>query len=138
MPVENIFKRKPAAEIHFAFNQPLPEPVAVYGPRQYLPSKARPGSELKAIFKALGISACVACKLLAKQMNRWGVDGCRDNRDYIIEQLTKRMDELGMGERLVIAARGVATGLAFKLDLADVVGSLVDEAIRRAEQATSA
>ena len=127
--VECIFKRKPSDNNVVFFNrppQPVAEPIAV---------SSCPGTELKRIFsRELGVKSCAACRGLARQMNNWGVAGCKDNRAYIVGELTKRMNDLGIVERVTIAAKAMTSGLAFKLDLADVTGSLVDEAIRRAEQ----
>jgi hypothetical protein len=54
------------------------------------------------------------------QMNRWGPAGCREHRAEIVAHLVKQ-------------SKAKSTELPFGLDLADLLGELVDEAIKRAE-----
>lgn len=69
--------------------------------------------------------------MIAK-MNHWGVDGCREHRDEIIEHLRKAYKQTSTPELLAATAKAVTSGLAFKLNPLDPLGSLVDLAIERA------
>lgn len=95
------------------------------------------GSQLWRLLESLGIKHTAACKCLelAEQMNAWGPAGCRLARAEIVERMRANAKHYGWGAVATAAARAVTTGLAWRLDLADVYGSLVDEAIRLAELA---
>lgn len=92
-----------------------------------------PGKELSVLLSYLGFSGiCSECSERAKRMNRWGVTGCRkpENHQQIIDWLTKEKDSAGLIEKLravVIASQEPW------FSFSDPIGSLVDEAIRRAE-----
>lgn len=93
-----------------------------------------PGTELKAILASLGpIPRNCKCNERARQMDVWGVAGCREHREQILAWLRQEKVKLGWLARLNAAVGAVRTGLAFHLDPRDVAGSLLDEAIRRAE-----
>lgn len=110
---------------------------AAMTPEQWAIEAARqqgPGTELKTLLADLGFkteSAC-GCKSLARQMDRWGVDGCRQRRAEIVNRLRANQKKVKWYEQVKAAARSVQSGLAFKIRLNDIAGSLVDEAIRRA------
>jgi hypothetical protein len=70
--------------------------------------------------------------MLAK-MNRWGVDGCREHRAEIIAHLKAAYQETSWADFATASAKAIASGLAFSINPLDPFGSLVDEAIRRAE-----
>jgi hypothetical protein len=94
-----------------------------------------PGFELMAMFGELKIPeppGC-GCKSKARQMNRWGVAGCREHVDEIIGWIREAYDKSAFSVKALAAARAVAIGLAFHLDPLDPIPSLVAEAIRRAE-----
>lgn len=74
------------------------------------------------------------CRDMMRKMNRWGVAGCRQNRDIIIQHIRGQMEQRSWRKKLSAAARAVTNGLAFQLDRHDIPGSLVDEAILRAEK----
>lgn len=95
-----------------------------------------PGTELKAIISSLGInpSASCDCNAKARQMDQWGVAGCREHRDEIIGWMRSGQERWKWKDKLAAAAKAVTTGLAFKLDWSDPFPSLIDEAIRRAEE----
>jgi hypothetical protein len=94
-----------------------------------------PGTELTTIFKSLGIApaASCGCQSKADQMDAWGIAGCRVNRPQIIGWMTAAYDTTSWLTRAKAACAAGANGLACKLDWSDPIGSLVDEAIRRAE-----
>ncbi len=73
------------------------------------------------------------CRELRGKMNQWGAAGCREHRAEIVEHLRKAYKGTSAVELLTAAAKAVTSGLAFKLNPLDPFGSLVDEAIRRAE-----
>ena len=59
---------------------PLPEPLG-----------DGPGSELLAFMKSLPkMPTCQLCHNLARKMNQWGVAGCQENEDYIVEDMLGR------------------------------------------------
>ncbi len=98
-----------------------------------------PGTELKKILESLGIEPgpTCDCRARADQMDAWGVSGCRANRDTIIGWMREGQGRWGWKDKLSAAAKAVQIGLAFKLNPLDPFPSLVDEAIRRAEEAHS-
>lgn len=93
-----------------------------------------PGSELTSLLKELGVgefSGC-GCAAKARQMNAWGVGGCRKHRETIICWLRDNVAKLKWFDRLRIVLKGFSTGLAMKLNLRDPIAALVDLAIERA------
>jgi hypothetical protein len=96
-----------------------------------------PGTELKKILESLGIqsSPTCDCRSKASQMDLWGVEGCRENRETIIEWMRAGQGRWGWKDKLAASAKAVTSGLAFKLNPLDLFPSLIDEAIRRAEVA---
>lgn len=99
-----------------------------------------PGSQLWRLLESLGVrhTATCVCLSLAERMNAWGPAGCRLARLEIVDQMRTNAKDYGWGTVAKAAAAAVLTGLAWKLDLADLYGSLLDEAIRRAEAANHA
>lgn len=67
-------------------------------------------------------------------MDRWGIDGCKNRRHLITNWLRENAEKRGWWEKAKAAALAAAQGIAFQLDMTDLYGSLVDLAIRRAEQ----
>lgn len=49
-----------------------------------------PGTELSNDIKSMGMPACQQCHLLARKMNGWGIDGCREHLNEIIEDIEPR------------------------------------------------
>jgi hypothetical protein len=49
-----------------------------------------PGTELKAMMAKDGFPPCQQCENLARRMNKWGVDGCRENMDEIVKDMLPR------------------------------------------------
>lgn len=66
-------------------------------------------------------------------MDSWAVQGCRENLGTIVDWMREVAAETSWLQRSVAAGRAVLSGLAFRLDMADPMPSLVREAIRRAE-----
>lgn len=52
--------------------------------------KAGPGAALLKLFHAAGVPTCPACIVMAAQMNQWGVEGCKENVEKIIEDIFPR------------------------------------------------
>lgn len=92
-----------------------------------------PGTELKALLASLGLSAkwCIGCQGKAAQMDRWGVDKCREERETIRGWMIAGMKSATWWETGTAAALAVSQGLA--VNPLDPAGWMVDEAIRRAE-----
>jgi hypothetical protein len=93
------------------------------------------GSHLWRLLASLGIkhTATCSCLGLAEEMNALGPAGCRRERARLAQQMRANAKAYGWGTVATAAARALASGLAWRLDLADVYGSLLDEAIRLAE-----
>jgi hypothetical protein len=113
-----------------------------------------PGTELKAMLESVGIVAPPSCDCNAfmKQMDQWGIDGCRENFDAIVERLRKKSDDWGwtkvfadksketeenhqltMAEKIKIGIKTFTTGLAWKVNWLDPYPGLAEESIARAE-----
>jgi hypothetical protein len=94
------------------------------------------GEFLKRYIDLLGFEKKVGCKKcdeMLKQMNAWGPEGCRENRQKIIDHLKQAYKELTFTQMVMAMGKGVTTGLAFQLNPIDPIGSLVDRAIADAE-----
>jgi hypothetical protein len=124
--------------------------VCASGARQPAPEQG-PGAELKQILESIGIRPIqpgkaadgsgqgqCRCDAFAEQMNRWGVAGCRAHFLRIVAKLQTTAAEYGWGDKLKAAAMAVTNGLAFRINWLDPFPGLVEEAIRRAEEKTSA
>lgn len=48
------------------------------------------GTELLKIYEKAGVPTCSKCIDLAMQMNEWGVDGCIEKMDFILEDILPR------------------------------------------------
>jgi hypothetical protein len=96
-----------------------------------------PGTELKAMLDALGVKerADCNCKLVRRNMDQWGVAGCQEpaNFDWIVTQLKANAAKYSWFEKVQVAMSAAASPLALVIDPLDVYGSLVREAIRRAD-----
>lgn len=105
--------------------------------RVALPATAGPGTELKLLIRELKLRiGCGSCDKMAAEMNANGIDWCRANREQIAQHLRDKAAKVKTWDKLKAAALAIASGLAFRIDPLDVYGSLVDEAIRRAEKQT--
>ncbi len=82
-------------------------------------------------------NGCGACDETITQMNIWGPEGCRQNRDTIIDRLRESYSKSSWADCIKAAANATRTGVAFKVNPLHPVESLlawlVDEAIRLAE-----
>lgn len=116
---------------------PLPLATAGAAPPPPKPSGG-PGTELHGLLLSLGIrpQGC-GCNSLAAKMDSLGVAWCREHRAELVEHLRAEAAKRSWWERLRAAGLAVVTGVAFRIDPADVMGSLLDEACRRAEKATT-
>jgi hypothetical protein len=85
-------------------------------------------AELKLVMK----QGC-GCASLAAEMNRLGAEGCRRDRARLVPKLQENAKRYSWGDVAKAAFSAMTTGLVWRLDLTDVYGSLLDEAIRRAE-----
>jgi len=102
------------------------------------PPQNGPGTQLKMLLADLGIrnfSGC-SCKSKSAQMNRWGVEGCREHFNEICEWIDEARKNVNWSTKIIAAITATTNGLAFRIDPTDVAGSLVRIAIERAENAT--
>lgn len=95
------------------------------------------GSQCWKLLESLGIEHKVNCPCIrmAIVMNQWGPEGCRENKEVIVEHFQKYYKNYGWAECIKAATKSVTTGLVFKLNPLDPFGSIVEESIKRAEQA---
>ena len=100
------------------------------------------GSQIWRLLSEIGVHHDPDCDCLswAERLNEWGVAGCRLARAEIIEHLQDARKQYGWVRSIQAAARAaaqaardLATGQRPWLNPMDPYGSLVDEAIRRAE-----
>ncbi len=91
-----------------------------------------PGTELKKILNGLGLKPKAQCGCDAKvaEMNVLGPDGCRQRRAELIEHLKGAYHTIGWIELLEIGAKVIAEPW---FSITDPIGSMLDEAIRRAD-----
>jgi hypothetical protein len=94
-----------------------------------------PGTELKKLLELLGIKSFEECHCESRmlQMNRWGVEGCRENFETIRGWIAESQSASGWSVMISAGARAAASGIALRIDPLDVAGSLVRIAIERAE-----
>jgi len=113
-----------------ADSEPLQQEPAVDTPAD------GPGTELKAMLAEIGANAagCGGCESLAADMNRWGLEGCRRHRQAIIAHLQRKAAKLGLLELAKVSVSLPGSSWAGAISILDPWGSLVDEAIRRADE----
>jgi hypothetical protein len=94
------------------------------------------GSHLWRLLESLNVRHSPTCECLAwaERMNAWGPAGCRLARAEIVAHMRDSAKHYGWGELARSAAKAVTTGLVWRINLLDLYGSLLDEAIRRAEK----
>jgi hypothetical protein len=73
-----------------------------------------------------------SCESRAKQMDRWGVDGCREHFEEIRTWLQDAQAKSTWRQKLTAAVKAATSGLALQLNPLDVAGSIVRLAIERA------
>jgi len=98
------------------------------------------GSQLWRLLSDLGVqhTPTCSCVALAREMNDRGPAWCKASRTQLAEQMRTNATAYGWGTVAKAAAAAVLSGLAWRINPADVYGSLLDEAIRRAEAAATA
>lgn len=86
-----------------------------------------PGTELKYLIGLLGFSigGC-DCASTVKKMNRWGVEGCREHLDWIVEKLEANAKLESLWALGKAAAKATAMGIFS-------IRQLVERAIEAAE-----
>lgn len=112
------------------------EPPSDSGTEQNLFPTTGPGAKLEEIFVQIGVpyyEDC-GCRAYARQMDGWGIQGCRERFDEIVTRLRVTADKYSMLQRFEAVIRAASTGLAFRLNPFDPFPSLLEEALRRAEQ----
>lgn len=94
-----------------------------------------PGTELRRLLLELGITTSDGCLCAARatQMDAWGAGGCREHREEISTWLREAASKRSWPEFLFSAVRAVSSGALSWIDPSNPYGSIVDEAIRRAE-----
>lgn len=103
-------------------------------------SKDGPGTELAGIIKELRQkqSAGCGCAAMRREMNKLGVDGCRQERDRLAGKLRTKLAKLGFSEKVRAALATAMTGIARKINWLDPCPGLIDLAIERATVRSSA
>ena len=91
-----------------------------------------PGTELKDLLSSIGIESFYECNCnqWVVEMDRWGIEGCLRNRKKIIRQLRRGVKKRGWWDLIQTGKLAIKESW-FKI--LDPIGSIVDEAIRRAE-----
>lgn len=165
LAIEEFVERNPEWFISYHTSQQYGLTVLSRNPQDrpenpiILPSPSRqssgPGTELAKLLSGIGINPkpnC-SCKAVQAQMDRWGVKGMRDPtpnyplpddpsrkvsaREYVVHYFNQNYQKFGWGERIKAATMAVLTGLAFQLDPLSPFESLVELAIRNAEEKES-
>lgn len=68
-------------------------------------------------------------------MDAWGIDGCEQNRDWIIEKLKSNAEKYSWLETIKIAAQNLINPFAVSLAMSgDFYSAIVDAAIQRAKE----
>lgn len=62
-------------------------------------STGGPGSKLKEWLKSHGIAACQRCVKLAEEMDTNKVEWCRENLDYLVEEISKNVAAMSVIEQ---------------------------------------
>jgi hypothetical protein len=111
-------------------------PVLAKSPTTDLPYDGGPGAELRKLLIELGVEGFEGCGCGSKaaQMNRWGVEGCRENFDAIRGWIADAQAKAGWLATITAAANAATSGLAMQIDPLDIPGSLVRLAIERADR----
>ena len=95
-----------------------------------------PGTELKTIFDTLGFTpkkSC-GCAAIQRQMDRLGAAGVQARFKHYVSVLTERYTMTSTTERFAAAVAAITTGIAWRLDWADPIPSLLTLAIDRAKE----
>lgn len=102
---------------------------------KYVVKPGGPGTELKAMLLEIGAKTThgCGCNDLALTMDRLGVEGCRKEREHIVEKLRGNAAVLNLVEFGRLAVSSLTATWITSIHPFDRYGSLVDEAIRRTE-----
>lgn len=94
-----------------------------------------PGTEFQAIADSVRMEpkAGCTCEALRQRMNALGVAGCREHREELLAELLENYKRYSVWAKIAAATRATFSSLAFVIDPRDPLGSLFDEAVRRAE-----
>lgn len=109
--------------------------VASANPAWNLMPATGPGRKLEEMFQELKIEyqeAC-GCAAYARQMDAWGVAGCRENFEEIVKRLRTNAAKYSLWDKWRAAGHALWSGLAFHVNPLDPFPGLVAEALRRAE-----
>lgn len=106
------------------------------GPADAVPiAGAGPGRELAMLLAQLRAGSMgPSCQGRAEQMNRWGAAGCREHRAEIIAWLKESYDKASRLDVFMCGLHAMRLGVIWRLRRRDLLGSLVDLAIKRAER----
>lgn len=99
------------------------------------------GTHLKLLLKELGINSDLCgegCGSFAAQMDAWGIEGCQQNREAILERLRQRYKETSWKTSLNAAWQTIVSGKVFEMNVLHPLEWLVDEAVRRADSESKA
>jgi hypothetical protein len=66
-------------------------------------------------------------------MDKWGIEGTREHPAEVEEWLRKEAKKVGWFKKLTVAAKAVASGVAWNINPADPASGLVNLALERAE-----
>lgn len=121
---------KPAPE-----RAPKPAPI----PKAKEAPKGGAGTEMMKMADSLkvGMPSGCSCKSLAARMDAWGVQGCLEHRAEIVAEMAANAKKVPFYQRMRAALLALPAGVALEINPLDVYGSLVDLAIRRAEDAAA-
>lgn len=91
-----------------------------------------PGTELTALFAEIDVREKTGCncQAIAAEMDRVGIAGCRERRDYFLGRLRENEKLYTQWERAKVAPKALVMGIVS-------LGGFFDEAIRRAEAKAS-
>lgn len=97
------------------------------------------GSQLWRLLEKLGIEHKATCPCLewACRMNAWGPRGCQLARLEIIDHMRLSAKHYGWVDIGKAVGKVVSSGIVWRLSILDPYGSLLDEAINLAIQATA-
>lgn len=96
-----------------------------------------PGTELFAFYKSLGVTGCGACNRLRRQMDQWGVAGCREpeNMEHALNDLMRRAPHWWKTQKPWVKSRLWWHGNESLLDALRVAGKAVTNDVRAALRA---
>lgn len=130
---QEIDRQIPTLPIELADNRIVMPPVPQSAPPK--PPEG-PGTELETINReCFGIEpndAC-NCKGKIKQMDAWGVAGCRKNYWTIVGWMKDGEKDFGWTDKISAMAGALTSGIAFRIKWSEPWPGIITEAINRAE-----